>query len=62
MEDVETKDIKAAPANKMQTADTTKDVADERVEQEYFFPEHGKTVKAFSAEEALAKITKTNNN
>ncbi len=44
-----------APANKMQTADTTKDAG-----QEYFYPEHGITVRAGSqqeADEALAKIT-----
>lgn len=59
METGETKDIKNAPANKMQTANTSKD---ERTEQTFYFPEHNASATGKSAEEALAKITKASNN
>ena len=60
METGETKDIKNAPANKMQTADSTK--KEEGVEQTYFFPAHNASATGKTAEEALAKITKASNN
>ena len=54
--------IDEAPQNKMLSKDDAKTTAVETVENEYFFPEYGKTVKATSQQEALAKITSSGNN
>ena len=50
-----------APNNKMITADQAK-TKEVPTEQEYFVPEHGKTVKATSPQEALAKAKELTDN